>query len=341
MTLRANEKGALQKWLVANGYDIPAIAGPIIESYVAEQFDFIALRLRPGKDVRAMEPIRIVSPGADPQLPLRLMQIGAGAKIGITLWVISEGRYHTSNFPDATVDFGKLIWDQNQARSNYQELSTAAMAAGDRRAVLTEYADHPSLTITGQGIQAGMLSNPGLADVYSTTCVVDPSQPPWQEKEAGAPDAQADASDPDAAGPDAGSTDGGGADAGDPSDASSAGDGGPAVVPPPPPWTPKQCDDLDVALKGLHSKDVWITRLRAKLPRTALAATLKLEPTAEQTRFDNVHYANSVGSFTPGAARIAQLGPMGKHGTYALILGTALVTWRLLRRRKKDGAAKR
>jgi hypothetical protein len=338
VTLRANEKGALQKWLVANGYDIPAIAGPIIESYVAEQFDFIALRLRPGKDVRAMEPIRIVSPGADPQLPLRLMQIGAGAKIGITLWVITEGRYHTSNFPDATVDFGKLIWDQSQARSNYQELSKAAMEAGDGRGFLTEYADHPSLEITGQGIQAGMLSNPGLADVYATTCVADPSQPPWQEKEAGAPDAQADASAPDASAPDAGDPDAGASDAGD---AGPAGDGGPTVVPPPPPWTPKQCDDLDIALKGLHPKDVWITRLRANLPRTALAATLKLEPTAAQTRFDNVHYANSVGTFKPGPLRIAQIAPMGKHGTYALILGTAFVTWRLLRRKKKSGSAKR
>lgn len=95
VTLRANEPGALQKWLVANGYEIPEIAGPIIESYVAEQFDFIAPRLRPGKDVRSMEPIRIVSPGADPSLPLRLMQIGAGSSVGITLWVITEGRYHT------------------------------------------------------------------------------------------------------------------------------------------------------------------------------------------------------------------------------------------------------
>ena len=322
VTLRANEPGALQKWLVANGYEIPEIAGPIIESYVAEQFDFIALRLRPGKDVRAMEPIRIVSPGADPSLPLRLMQIGVGAKVGITLWVVTEGRYHTENFPDAAVDFTKLIWDQGQARSNYQELSQAAMAAGDGRGFLTEYADRPSLTATGQGITAGMLSNPGLADVYAGTCLVDPSQAPWQEKEAGASLDAGDAGELDASAEDGG-------DAGDPANAATT------ATPPPPPWTPKQCDDLDIALTGLHRPDVWITRLRANLPRAALAATLKLEPTAKQERFDNVHYAQSVGSFTPGPLRVAQVGLTAQHGTYAVTFFTALVVSRLLRRKKK------
>lgn len=329
VTLRANEPGALQKWLVDNGYDIPAIAGPIIESYVAEQFDFIALRLRPGKDVRAMEPIRIVSPGADPSLPLRLMQIGVGAKVGITLWVISEGRYHTANFPDAVVDYTQLVWDQNQKRSNYQELSQAAMASGDGRGFLTEYADQPSLEVTGQTVRPGMTSNPGLADAYTTSCVNDPSQPTWQEKEAGAPlDASddADAGDPDAAAAD---------DAGDP-DAAVAGEGGVALPPPPPPWTPRQCDDLAVALTGLHQNDVWITRLRANLPRAALAATLKLEPTATQTRFDNVHYARKIGSFAPGPLRVAQVGPGAQHGTYALAAVTAFVVSRLLRRKKRD-----
>jgi len=170
VTLRANEPGALQKWLVANGYAIPEIAGAIIESYVSEKLDFIALRLRPGQDVRSMDPIRIVSPGADPSLPLRLMQIGAGAKIGITLWVISEGRYHTGNFPDAAIDFTKLIWDGAQQRSNYQELSQKAMATGEGRAFITDYADRPSVKITGATPQSGMLGNPGLGDAFFTTC---------------------------------------------------------------------------------------------------------------------------------------------------------------------------
>jgi hypothetical protein len=206
------------------------------------------------------------------------------------------------------------------------------MAAGDGRGFLTEYADKPSLDLTGQGIRPGMLSNPGLADVYATTCFVDPSQAPWQEKEAGAlVDASGDA---DAGDLEAGLDDAG--DAGEPGDAASSEGGGVTVTPPPPPWTPKQCDDLDIALTGLHRQDVWITRLRANLPRAALAATLKLEPTMNQDRFDNVHYAQKVGSFTPGPLRIAQVGLSAQHGTYALAFLTAVVVSRLLRRKKGD-----
>ena len=323
VTLRANQPGALQSWLTANGYAIPDIAGPIIESYVAEDFDFIALRLRPGKDVRSMEPIRIVSPGADPELPLRLMQIGVGAKVGITLWVVSEGRYHTQNFPDAPIDFDKLIWDYSQNRSNYQELSLKAMATGEGRGFITEYADRPSLTVTGAQPRQGMLGNPGLADAYATTCKTDPSQVPWQEAEAGAPT--------DAGNPDSGADPDAGAEAG-------TSDGG-VVVHKPPPWTPKQCDDLTVATSELHAGDVWITRLRANLPREALAATLVLEASSDQARLDNVHYAKTNGTIVPGA-RIAHTGPIGKHGTYALIAATAYAVSRLLRRKKKSHQSK-
>src|SRR5688572_28005555 len=83
VTLRTTDPKALQKWLTRNGFAIPEIAGPIIEEYVKLGLDFIALRLRPGKDVRSMEPIRIVSPGMDLTLPMRLMQIGSGAKVGV------------------------------------------------------------------------------------------------------------------------------------------------------------------------------------------------------------------------------------------------------------------
>src|SRR5262249_2469860 len=38
-------------------------------------------------------------------------------------------------------------------------------------------------------------------------------------------------------------------------------------------------DDLDVALKGLHREDVWVTRLRSILPSSALTqGDLRLEP---------------------------------------------------------------
>ena len=204
VTIRSTDPQALEAWLKSHGYAIPANSGPIIASYVEAGLDFIALRLQPGLNVRAMEPIRIVSPGTDAQLPLRMMQIGAGAKVGITLYVIGEGRYHTASFPDVAIDFDKLIWDYGQNRSNYQELSIAAMASKNGRGFITEYADRPSFDEIALPASSGsgMTSNTGLAAAYKAACpTYGTFRPPVEDSGAIPPpfDAGSDAAvDPDA-----------------------------------------------------------------------------------------------------------------------------------------------
>jgi len=60
--------------------------------------------------VRAMRPVRVVTPGADPSLPLRMVAAGVGQSVGLTLYVLGEGRYQAQNFPNAIVDEKKLVW---------------------------------------------------------------------------------------------------------------------------------------------------------------------------------------------------------------------------------------
>ena len=111
VTVRASMGDSLETWLTANGFLVPTALEPTLQAYAQEGFDFIALKLRPGADVQAMQPVRVLSPGADPTLPLRMVAAGIGAHVGITLFVVSEGRYHPQNFPDAVMDFTALTWD--------------------------------------------------------------------------------------------------------------------------------------------------------------------------------------------------------------------------------------
>ena len=83
---------------------------------------------------------------------------------------------------------------------------------------------------------------------------------------------------------------------------------------------------------------MWVTRLRATLPRASLAVTLELEPTAKQDPFDNEHYAARLGSTTGAPFSVARSALVDKHGTYALVAVTAVVLSRLLRRKKKEKA---
>jgi hypothetical protein len=69
-----------------------------------------------------MRPVRVTTAGASPVLPLRMVAAGAGASIGITLWVIGEGRYETQNFPSFAINPDDLVWDFATNKSNYVDL---------------------------------------------------------------------------------------------------------------------------------------------------------------------------------------------------------------------------
>ena len=258
VTLRATDPGALRAWLKSHAFAIPDAIGPTIDAYVAESFDFLALRLRPDCGERAMQPVRIVTPGADATLPLRMVAAGVGARVGLTLYVISEGRYQPRNFPHALVDRTKIRWDRVQNRSNYEALTADLMAASGGRTWVAEYAGQPQLftqydpryasgyqpyyrpTGTANGV------TPGLADTYYSQCKASGAiQPPASTTtpapgpsakpdftpcrntpDAGVPGKDAGPTDPpdaavaDAGDPDAGDPDGGELDASTDRDAS-------------------------------------------------------------------------------------------------------------------------
>ncbi len=120
--LSATSPTALSDWLAANGFDIPAAAQPILAAYQSEGFGFLAMRLEPGQGVQAMRPVRVTSTGASLSLPLRMASIGTGATVGITIWVVSDGRYEPQNFPVFQIQASQLVWDWSMSSSNYTTL---------------------------------------------------------------------------------------------------------------------------------------------------------------------------------------------------------------------------
>jgi hypothetical protein len=304
VTVRSTNPNALYDWLVANQYDIPASTRPIIDAYVNEKFDFIALRLAPGQGVQAMQPVRVVTPGAGLSLPLRMVAAGAGANVGITLYVISDGRYQVQNFPDGMVDRSKLVWEHAQNQSNYEALAEQVMQGSGGRTWLTEFAQSTSITGSagyyassggyscssygGTGTSGGVTyygAPQSLGAAYFAQCLcqggsVCPqnlfAQDAAQEAGAGeAGEASTDASGDDASGSQDGAA---GYDSGvfstpDAACGMSACD---------------SFDDLSVASVGLDPSSTWVTRLRAILPAGALtAADLVLEAAPSQTTVSN------------------------------------------------------
>jgi hypothetical protein len=281
VTLRSSQGDALDRWLDANGFETPDSVVPVISAYAREGFDFIALKLRPGVNVRSMRPVRIVTPGASPVLPLRMVTAGIGAKVGLALWVISEGRWETQSFPNAIVDSTRIAWNNAERRSNYRELAAEALRGENGRVWLTEYSARNYDGGFAKELYRGACASLPMVKV---SCEGSSTDLPW---DGGAPDAQAPSTDAgiDAdtdAGPDAGSDDAAAPDA-----------AAPCTV------LKKACDlfdDFDTALEGLHASDVWITKLRAELtPKDCASGDLSLAAARSQ---ESVSSAYATQKFT-------------------------------------------
>jgi hypothetical protein len=120
--LRSTDSSALDAWLTQNGYDIPTAVQPILNAYVAEGFDFLAMKLLPDQGVQAMRPVRVTTSGASLSLPMRMASIGTGAVTGISVWVVADGRYEPQNYPFFHIDDSQLVWDWSTNLSNYSTL---------------------------------------------------------------------------------------------------------------------------------------------------------------------------------------------------------------------------
>jgi hypothetical protein len=328
VTVRSTNPTALYDWLVANGYDIPSATRPVIDAYVAGGFDFLALRLAPGQGVQAMKPVRVVTPGASLSLPLRMVAAGVGANVGITLYVVGEGRYEAApKFTNALIDDTQLVWISSQSQSNYQTLAAQIMQRNGGHTWLTEYSQ--PVTLQGDPNAIGpstggsySCASPGsngvsyyggnlsLSNLYFAQCVcagphlcgqtlVAPAGP----TDDASLDALLEGATDEAQAPDSSSSgDDAAADAPlesavqDAASTDAQGDDGSLIAPEAGCSAATPCvgfDDLEVASVGLDPNNIWVTRMRAQVPGNVLTeGDLPLQASASQSPISNQHFAN-------------------------------------------------
>jgi hypothetical protein len=158
--LQSTNPTALSDWLTANGFAIPANIQPVIAAYVTEGFDFLALKLQPGQGVQAMRPVSVTTSGAGLSLPLRMVQAGTGATVGITLWIVAQGRYEAANFPNFTVDPSTLVWDFTAETSNY----TTVVQQKESAASFATWQTESSLDLSPYQVESTVLAGDASTD---------------------------------------------------------------------------------------------------------------------------------------------------------------------------------
>ncbi len=246
--LHSTDASALNNWLAQNNFVIPPDVTTVIDQYVAAGFDFLALKLLPNQGVQSMRPVRVTTPGASLSLPLRMASVGTGPIVGITIWVVADGRYEPQNFPFFHIDDSALIWDWSTSLSNYttlrvQDEATLKNAGWEIESSLTLNEQ----LITNVILSGGQYYANGFGGGVAVPTVSDPST-----------DYLA-VGDPDA-GPDAG------------------GETAEEV----------RTDDINTLFAGITAPNVRVTRMRGDIAHTAMTVDLLLQASGDQSELSNV-----------------------------------------------------
>ncbi len=264
VTLRSTEGSELVDWLEDNDYVIPPDIGPVIEAYVSEGSDFVALKLRPGQGVQQMTPVRVVTPGGDGVLPLRMVAAGVGDQVDIVLFVISEGRATLPDLVEVHVDPKELEWDFSKNDSNYLRLRASALSENGGFSVLPSYAKQEafgsSFNATASPTQVAANS---FWDLYFTQASLqdDPT--------------------------DAGDCEGQGNSSLFRSDERIVDEPGLRSLPNSGAFICDGYADLATAFVGLRPAHTWVTRLEMTLPRSALDMDCVVEQADQQNEIDS------------------------------------------------------
>ena len=246
--LHATDSSALNNWLAQNGFDIPAAVTPVIDQYVKEGFDFLAMKLLPNQGVQAMRPVRVTMPGASLSLPLRMAAIGTGATVGITIWVVSDGRYEPQNFPFFHIEDTELVWDFKVNSSNYTTLrQTKEATFGGKGWELESSIDLNEQTITNVILSGGIYYGNGPGG-------------------GGVPPASADQDYLPVGDPDAGTSDGGASETAE----------------------QVRTDDVNALFAGMTGPNVRITRMRSDISHAAMTTDFLLQASKDQTELSNI-----------------------------------------------------
>ena len=133
--IRSDDPTALKTWLTTNGYYVSDASARIVDDYVAAHSFFVALRLQPGKDTSAIQPIVLRLASTEGCLPLKLTAIAATPDLRINVWVLGAARAVPLDFVEIGINDAKIDWFNSG--SNYDKVlgEAANEAGGDAFAV--------------------------------------------------------------------------------------------------------------------------------------------------------------------------------------------------------------
>lgn len=151
--LSAEESAELSGWLSSNGYALPADNEPTLAHYVAQGWYFVALKIAPvprrssGGDAgppgddrgEDLPPITLSFATDQLVFPMRISRISTRERVEVLLYVLSDHRAASQNYPTVEVDVPSS-YTGGDLRGAYESWLEGTLAAVGGRALAVEWA---------------------------------------------------------------------------------------------------------------------------------------------------------------------------------------------------------
>ncbi len=138
-------------WLTDNNYDLSDRGRELIEPYVLEGMQFVAVKLRSGESSGSIQPLIMKYKSDQPMIPIRLTAIAAQDDMGVLVWVVKDARAVPDNYAHVIPNYTHLNWfaGSRNAYASYQSLITDAMNEAGGQGFATDLAGRIDGSITG------------------------------------------------------------------------------------------------------------------------------------------------------------------------------------------------
>ena len=138
VVISSDDAGAIIDWLTDNDYRLGDLGADLLQPYVAEGFQFLALRLAANLDVGDLQPIAMTYPAENPGIPIRLTAVATEPNLSVLVWVLGEARAIPKNYLHAQINEALIDWFN--FGFNYPDVVTQAADEAGGQAFVTDYA---------------------------------------------------------------------------------------------------------------------------------------------------------------------------------------------------------
>ena len=147
LILSAKESDGLSRWLVDNGYKIPAKAKPILKSYIKRDLKFFVAKVNLKKHEKAgtkfLKPLQIAYESKKFELPIRLGTVNAKESQDLFVFALTKtGRVESVNYRTAKIPSELEIpsYLKDEFEGFYKDMFSNEVKKNKMSAVFTEYA---------------------------------------------------------------------------------------------------------------------------------------------------------------------------------------------------------